>query len=216
MEARSDGRGRRHRNCEYFIRWWHAEFSNITQLPTGSAEQSAPVFSPDQKYIYYYTNNGGGEPLGQISRFDFASAATAPAFPQDTSAQTYYYYPAYPDLYNFMYVSGPASPKRIDKIFMRAKLPGAGTAWNPSDCNSDNSDPASVAQDYFIYSRDNPNGDSSQHNTEYDLYLGQFSTGFVWFLLKPSDLNISSSNSSLVGSNYTSIPVSGGPQARPR
>jgi hypothetical protein len=115
-----------------------------------------------------------------------------------------------------LYVSGPASPKRLDKIFMRTKLPGAGTAWNPSDCNSDNSDPASVSQDYFIYSRDNPNGDNSQHNTEYDLYLGQFSTGFVWLLLKPSDLNISTSNSSLVGSNYTSIPASGGPQARPR
>lgn len=196
--------------------------SNVTQLLNGltadgpTVEQSAPVFSPDQKYIYYFTNNGSMELPGQIWRYDFASGTAGPAFPQATSEPTYYYYyPAYPDLYNLMYVGGPISTG-IDKIFVRAKLPGPGTIWGATDCLSNNSDPAPVSQDYFIYSRDNKQNDGSQQNSQFDLYLGQLSTGFVWFLLKPSDLNISEFNSSLAGSNYTSIPASGGSQARLR
>jgi hypothetical protein len=193
--------------------------SNITQLASGSAEQSGPVFSPDQKYIYYYANNGSGEPPGQIWRYDIASQSTQSAFAQD--ATVYHYYPVYPDLYNFMYVSPlpvvlvPCGTKCLDKIFVRAKLPSVGTAWNTTDCASDNSDPAPVSQDYFIYSRDNPGNNSSQHNTQYDLYLGQISTGNSWFLLKPSDLNIVAGDSSLVGSNYTPVPASGGSQSHP-
>jgi hypothetical protein len=171
-----------------------------TPLVGSSPEASAPVYSPDQKYIYYYVN-ASPTPL-HIERYDFISKNTATAFPQDPSLT--YYYPADPDLYNFMYVSWlppttatctMLSPylKCYDKIYVGAKLPAAGTAWNATDCAADNSDPAPVDADHFIYSRDN-NPDS---NTDYELYLGEISTGKSWSL---SALNIS--GGSFVGANY--------------
>jgi hypothetical protein len=203
--------------------------SNVQQLVSSPPEDSAPVFSPDLNYIYYFINNDGTEGPEQIWRYDFAAptgANTSQAFPQDASLN--YYYPTYGSQGVFLYTGWlPASSatcsvttsplKCYDKIFARAKLPAPGTAWNATDCKADNSDPAYVSPDYFIFSRDNPNNDGSQHNSQYDLYLGQISTGDAWLLLKPSDLNITAELSSLIGSNYTSIPATsklGGKQAR--
>lgn len=193
--------------------------SNVQQLVSYPPEDSAPVFSPDQNYIYYFINNDGTEGPEQIWRYDFAAPAganTSQAFPQDASLN--YYYPTYGSQSVFLYTGWlPASSatcsittppvKCYDKIFVRAKLPAPGTAWNATDCQADNSDPAYVSPDYFIFSRDNPNNDGSQHNSQYDLYVGQISTGNAWLLLKPSDLAIAASNSSLIGSNYTSVPA---------
>ena len=166
-----------------------------TQVIGSSPEASGPVFSPTQKYIYYFRSNGT---VQQLWRYDSSAnpPSTAPAFSQDPSIQ--YYYPADPDLYDFLYVSwlptAVACP-HCDKIYVRTRLPDAGTPWNPTDCAADNSDPAPVDEDYFIYSRDrNPDGNSS-----YELYLGQLSTGSAW------KLNISIASSSLLGSNYTNV-----------
>ena len=171
-----------------------------------SNEKSGPVFSPDQKYVYYYL--GDAAPFS-VQRYDSASTSTptSEAFPQDLSLT--HYYPVYPDLYNFMYVGWlpqtsttcpTTSPilKCYDKVFVRAKLPAAGTAWNATDCVADNSDPAPVDADHFIYSRDNnPDG-----TTSYELYLGEISSGKSWSL---SSFGINISGGSFVGSNYTGL-----------
>ena len=165
---------------------------NLQQLAANPPEASGPVYSPTQKYIYYFI--GSSTQIKQIQRYDVAAKTTAPAFTQDPSVQ--YYYPVDPDLYDFIYVSwlptAVACPM-CDKIYVRAKLPDAGTAWNATDCAADNSDPAPVNEDYFIYSR------RASGSSLYNLYIGQFSTGNAWIL--PPDANIS--GGSLVGANYT-------------
>ena len=163
---------------------------NLQQLVANPPEASGPVYSPTQKYVYYFTSTSS-QPE-QIQRYDVAAATTAPAFAMDPTVQ--YYYPVAPDLYDFLYVSwlpGAIACPHCDKIYVRAKLPDSGTPWNPTDCAADNSDPAPVNEDYFVYSR--------RSATLYNLYLGQISTGNAWIL--PPAANIS--GASLVGSNYT-------------
>jgi len=167
-----------------------------TTLVPRPPEASAPVFSPDQNYLYYFINNANPVPE-QIERYDLVSKNTTSAFPQDVNVT--YYYPAAPDLYNFMYVSRlPGAPcAACDKIYVGAKLPAPGTVWNAADCAVNNSDPAPVSADYFIYSRDN-------NDSQYQLYLGQISTGFAWSLQTLPGL--STISGSFVGANYTSHP----------
>lgn len=167
---------------------------NVQQIIPSTPEASGPVYSPTEKYIYYFT--GSSSQIKQIQVYSTLTMTSTPAFTQDANVQ--YYYPVDPDLYDFIYVSwlqGAVMCPNCDKIYVFAKLPNAGTAWNPSDCAADNSDPAPVDEDYFIYSRDkNPDG-----NSNYELYVGQISTGNAWSL---SQLNIS--GGILLGANYTS------------
>lgn len=167
---------------------------NTQQIAANPPEASGPTYSPSQKYIYYFI--GSSSQTKQLQAYDAATGVTAPAFTQNPNVQ--YYYPVDPDLYDFIYVSwlptAVACPQ-CDKIYLFSKVANTGTAWNATDCAADNSDPAPIDEDYFIYSRDN-NTDSSQ----YELYVGQISTGNAWSL---SSLGLNPSGGSFLGADYT-------------
>jgi Tol biopolymer transport system component len=154
-----------------------------------SDEASAPVYSPTQKYIYYYTGTGSG---AQVQQYNTQTATHGPAFTMQPNTE--YYYPVDPDYYEFFYTSWLTPTNTFDKIYLYSRVTQTATVFNPTDCAANNSDPAPVDEDYFLYSRDdNPSGN------RYELYLGQLSTGNAWLL--PSPINGSSGN--FLGANYT-------------
>jgi Tol biopolymer transport system component len=154
-----------------------------------TTEASAPVFSPTAKDVYYYTGSGAN---AQVQKYDTTTHVFTP-FPKTAGVE--YYYPVDPDLYDFLYVSWLSSTNMFDKIFLYSQITNTSTAWNPTDCAANNSDPAPVDEDYFIYSRDdNSDGD------RYELYLGQIATGFAWTL---TPLHVNIRGDALLGANYT-------------
>jgi len=167
------------------------------------SEASGPVYSSDGNHLFYFTGSVCAKPQ-QIRRFDFAGGGTSTAFDQQ-SAANYYYYPAVDlALGKFLYVSGPihtcnAGGGGPDKIFYYPNADHIDSsqpaiAWNAADGGADNSDPASIDGDYFIFSRNLVGGNN------YKLYMGRLSTGDMWDL---SPLNINNANGSMLGSAYT-------------
>lgn len=158
-------------------------------------EASGPSFSRTGKYIYYWTGSGSAFPI-HIHKYDVATKTAVPLpFPQ--AAKIAYYYPVDPDLYDLLYVSWPSAANPSDKIYLSSGITGLSSAWNAADCSADNSDPAPVDEDYFIYSRDH-NTDSSS----YELYLGQLSTDYSWSV---SSLGLNNSAGDALGANYTNV-----------
>ena len=156
-------------------------------------EASGPSFSPTGKYIYYWTGSKDAFPI-HIHKYNVTAKASVPLpFPQP--AKIAFYYPVDPDLYDLLYVSWLNASTPFDKIYLSSGITGVSTVWNAADCGADNSDPAPVDEDYFIYSRDG-NADSSF----YELYLGQISTGYSWSL-SPPGLNNSAGDA--LGADYT-------------
>jgi uncharacterized repeat protein (TIGR02543 family) len=179
------------------------QLTNPVQLVTGirnsATEASGPTFSPDANHIYYFTGSGSFPPQ-QIEQYSLAGQTSGLAFSPQSSLN-YYYYPVVDFTSGkLLYVGAPIGGR--DKIFY---FPNANaidamsipTTFNAGDTGSDDSDPAPVDGDHFIYSRDNNTGNSS-----YALYLGQLSTGMSWSL---SPLNINVPNTSLRGATYTAI-----------
>lgn len=164
-------------------------------------EASGPVFSPDNNFIYYFTGSKVHGPQ-RIQRYSFASNAVTLAFTQRASIN--YYFPVDPDLYQFLYVSKTDDNPTFDKIYSYPSVSlssptDAGLIWNGTDCIADNSDPAPINEDFFIFSRD-----QNTDNTGYDLYIGQISTGFAWSL---SPLHVNFASGQMEGANYTSVPL---------
>ncbi len=178
---------------------------DVNHVVSGSqsttSEASGPVFSPDKYYISYFTGSKLHGPQ-RIQRYSFASNSSVLAFAQRASIN--YYYPVDPDLYELLYVSKTDDNPTVDKIYSypSVSVPSpidVGVIWNGTDCFADNSDPAPVNADFFIFSRD--------HNTDnsgYDLYIGQISTGFAWSL---SPINVNFASGQMLGANYTSVPL---------
>ncbi len=174
----------------------------VSGTQSSTTEASGPYFSPDKSYIYYFTGSASFGPQ-RIQRYSFAGNSSVPAFAQRTGIN--YYFPVDPDLYDLIYVSKTDANPAVDKIYFYPSVSlssttDAGLIWNGSDCFADNSDPAPVNEDFFIFSRDH-----NTINSGYDLYIGQVSTGFAWSL---SPINVNVASGQMLGANFTSVPLS--------
>lgn len=173
----------------------------VSGTQSTTSEASGPYFSPDDNYIYYFTGSKLHGPQ-RIQRYSFSSNSSALAFAQRSTIN--YYFPTDRDLYELLYVSKTDANPDVDKIYSYPSVSlssttDAGLIWNGSDCTADNSDPAPVNEDFFIFSRDH-----NTDNTGYDLYIGQISTGFAWSL-SPINANIASGE--MLGANFTRVPL---------
>lgn len=158
-----------------------------------ASEASGPVFGAGAGKIYYFTGHGLDE---KLMVFDPVNASRYLFEPQPDG--TPFYYPVELDAHTLLYVSHPQDSAH-DKIYRFSKAAGMSTGWNLADCGADNSDPAPVDGDLFVYSR-NP-GD------RYTLYLGQFSTGYSWSL---DSLHLNGDTGNRKGANYTAVPPQSG------
>ncbi len=82
-----------------------------------SDEASAPVYSPTQKYIYYYTGTGSG---AQVQQYNTQTATHGPAFTMQPNTE--YYYPVDPDYYEFFYTSWLTPTNTFDKIYLYSRV----------------------------------------------------------------------------------------------
>ena len=166
---------------------------------SSASEKSAPVFSANGGKVYYFVGSRHFPPE-QIGVVGVDGGASGTAFsPQPTDH--YFYYPIVDDAGGqLFYTSGALSGPNagFDHLFVEPdsnNVTGAGMAWNTCDTMLDDSDPAPVDGDYFIFSRDHSGG-----NGDYELFLGQLSTGKIWSLAA----GVNAVAGSLRGSNYTS------------
>jgi len=171
-----------------------------TALATGMhgspSEISGPVVTSDGAHVYVFTGSGDnrlvqGAPIG--------GGGVGLAYPQNLS-ESYAYYPVINRTSGVLtYVAGGTSdqikyfPGGQANTFPQA---GTATAWAGNDAGADNSDPTFIDGDYFIFSHDKNAGG----NSDYDLYVGQLSTGQKW------DLNVLGVNfpgAAMISADYT-------------
>jgi Tol biopolymer transport system component len=163
---------------------------NVVQVLTGSPgtdEKSGPSFSRSGKFIYYWLGTGNTTQIYRYNRFGNASGA----FPRNGGGA--YYYPVPMDYYDIFFVR-QIQAGGFDQVWQYSAINRISTVWNPSDCNANNSDPAPLDDDYFLYSR-------STSTASYTLYIGQVGTTNSWSL---ASLPLNGTIDNMVGTNYTS------------
>ncbi|HEY1629676.1 MAG TPA: hypothetical protein VGF56_00065 [Rhizomicrobium sp.] len=175
--------------------------SNVQHLLNGtlgdSTEKSGPVFSPTEKYIYYFGASGTAE---RIWRYNFITKDKSTVVKMPTKSGLTAYYPVDPDIYDLIYVSKLDASHPQDKIYVLSLMTSRSYIWNGTDCDADNSDPAPIDEDYFLYSR-SP-GTSS---TDYRLFVGQLNGGQAWDLSSLGLALFDGSDGDLKGADYTAV-----------
>lgn len=158
-------------------------------------EASAPVYSTDQSRIYYYTGSRFTEPTyyPKIQQYIPGQGSSLAFDRQKKNIQ--YYYPADLSAQYLLFVSWLNAGNQHDKIFVYSKSDGSRRALNKKDCDAENSDPAPVDGDYYLFSRLGPDG-----GDRYVFYLGQATTGFVRSLVTFAINNVPGF---LLGANYS-------------
>jgi Tol biopolymer transport system component len=170
-----------------------ASLGGVCLVTNDSTEHSAPSVSPSGKYIYYYN---GVATAANIYRSPYSATCNAITTPQQVTASgNSAYFPVARDLSTLLYTRHTTQTNAYDQIFViQPDLFGATeTQLNLNNCTSDNSDPASVDENYILFSRDGTSG----------IYLGNVMTSDIWSLqaqLQPSNLP---AIANLLGSTYS-------------
>ncbi len=158
-----------------------------------TAEQSMPGLTPGEKYIVYAQGAGNSVLYRKAMKSGTAQKLAEPPigakdyFPVVRDYSTYFFTRSTPPR--------AGHKKGFDQLMVLNTL---ATDVDPealklNDCDSNNSDPAPVDEDYLVFS-------SGKYNPPYGLVLGEISSGKVWRL--DAAINVPDGRQKL-GASYT-------------
>ena len=154
-------------------------------------EASGPWMSPDNRYVFFWRGSTTYPPVAvkQIYVPTGAETVFAPGVPNLT------YFPVVRDYTTVFYVGHTSQQGNYDQIFLQAPNITGTTPLQLSlnACNSDNSDPAPVNDDYILFSNDSG-------GAGYRPYLGAIASASVWSL---AGIGLGKNASAIVALTYT-------------
>ncbi len=167
-----------------------ASAGGITMITSGSVEHSEPFFSPAEQYVYYFEGSGTGS---NIFRMDMKTGVETAVTAAGYSA----YYPVARDLSTVLYTRKQTTTDADDQIYLTLPdiFPGKEYQLPINACTANNSDPATVDENFIVFSR-------TSANNNYDIYLGNISNGRVWALSAALEPSNATRVYNLLGSSY--------------
>jgi Tol biopolymer transport system component len=153
-----------------------------------NAEDSMPYPTPSGKYILYTI----GSTALSIYRMNTQTGVRQLLTP--TPADAHDYYPTVRDYSTYFFTRGVPVTHWDQLMMVQPNVSPTPIALALNDCNSNNSDPSPMDEDYLLFS-------SSRYDRPYGLMIGDISNGKVW-RFSQSTVNVSD-GSQKIGSSYT-------------